>query len=186
MTIPLVLHNAVIETLDPASLRAVALLVRDGRIACVGSDAEVRAAAGGRFDAEDCGGDLLIPAFIDAHIHLLSYAASLAAVDCTPAAAPTIAALCAIVAARARRTPAGAWIRAVGYRESELAERRHPTRWELDAAAPANPVRLQHASGHGCVLNSSALARVGISGASDEPTGGHIGRRLSDGVHPEQ
>lgn len=181
MTVPLVLRNTAVVTMDPLQPRAGALLVRDGRIACVANEAAVRAAAGGRYEDEDCGGDLLIPAFIDAHIHLLSYAASLAAVDCSPAAAPDIAALCAAIAARARVTPAGAWIRAVGYRESELAERRHPTRWELDAAAPLNPVRLIHASGHGCVLNSAALAQVGVRITSDEPPGVHIGRRLSDG-----
>ncbi|HEY7295119.1 MAG TPA: amidohydrolase family protein, partial [Dehalococcoidia bacterium] len=105
----------------------------------------------------------------------------LASVDCTPAAAPDIPTLLAAIAARAEQTPPGRWIRATGYRETELRERRHPTRWELDAAAPAHPVRLIHAGGHGCVLNSRALALVGITTESEEPAGGYIGRRLEDG-----
>ncbi|HLZ70905.1 MAG TPA: amidohydrolase family protein [Dehalococcoidia bacterium] len=179
--LPLVLHHADLHTMNRARPRAGALLIRDGRIAAVGTDADVRAAAGTRYDAIDCGGDLLLPAFVDAHIHLLAYAAGLASVDCSPAAAPDIPALLAAIAARAVISEPGRWIRAVGYRETELRERRHPTRWELDAAAPANPVRLIHASGHGCVLNSRALWLSGIGLESEEPAGGHIGRRLKDG-----
>ncbi len=178
---PLVLWNADVQTMDRACPRAQAVLIRDGRIAALGTDAEVREAAGTHYDDLDCGGDLLLPAFIDAHIHLLAYAASLASVDCAPPAAPDIATLLALIAERAAITAPGRWIRAVGYRETELRERRHPTRWELDAAAPAHLVRLIHASGHGCVLNSRALALAGIGNDSEEPTGGYIGRRLEDG-----
>ncbi len=177
----LVLRNADVRTMDRERPCAEALLVRDGRIAAVGWEAGVRAAAGPRYDDFDCGGDLLLPAFVDAHIHLLAYAASLASVDCAPQATPDIPSLLAAIRARAAVTPPGHWIRAAGYREGELRERRHPTRWELDAAAPLHPVRLIHASGHGCVLNSRALGLVGISIASEEPPGGLIGRRLEDG-----
>jgi predicted amidohydrolase YtcJ len=141
----------------------------------------VRVDAGPRYDDCDCNGDLLLPAFVDAHIHLLAFAAALAAVDCSPARVRSIPELTAAIARRAVQTPRGQWIRAVGYRETELLEGRHPTRWELDAAAPLHPVRLIHASGHGCVLNSRALAQVGIGIATEESGAGVIGRRLSDG-----
>ncbi len=179
--LPLVLRNADVRTMDRGRPRTEALLVRDGRIAAVGTETELRAAAGPRYDDLDCGGDLLLPSFVDAHLHLLAYAASLAAVDCTPQATPDVPSLLAAIRARAALTPPGRWIRAAGYREGELRERRHPTRWELDAAAPLHPVRLIHASGHGCVLNSRALALAGITIASEEPAGGMIGRRLEDG-----
>lgn len=177
----LVLRNADFRTMDRQRPSAEAALIRGGRFAAVGADADVRAAAGPHYEDIDCGGDLLLPAFIDAHIHLLAYAASLVSVDCTPRAAPDIASLLTAIAARAAVTPKGRWIRAVGFRESDLRERRHPTRWELDTAAPAHPMRLLHASGHGCVLNSRALALAGITVASEEPPGGMIGRRLEDG-----
>jgi predicted amidohydrolase YtcJ len=82
---------------------------------------------------------------------------------------------------RARATPPGTWVRATGYDEHALAEHRHPTRWDLDRAAPDHPVRLLHRSGHAAVLNSRALALVGITIASEEPPGAVIDRRPTDG-----
>jgi predicted amidohydrolase YtcJ len=122
---------------------------------------------------------VLLPAFIDAHIHLLSYAASLRAVDCT--AASSIAEIQDAVRARASITAPGAWIRAIGYEETQLAEDRHPTRHDLDEAAPAHPVRLVHRSGHASVLNSLALRAVGITIATEEPPGGSMERDLDTG-----
>ena len=165
----------------PNQQRSTALLVRDGTIAAIGSDPDVRAESGPRFDDIDCDGDLVVPAFIDAHVHLLSYAASLVSVDVSPAVVGDLNSLLATVAARAETTPPGQWIRAYGYRETELAGRRHPTRWDLDSVAPRHPVRLIHGSGHGSVLNSMALQRVAITNESEEPPGGFISRRLDDG-----
>jgi len=181
MSLPLILHNADAYTMDTARPRAAAVLVRNGHIACLGDAASVREAAGPRYDDYDCGGDVVLPAFVDAHIHLLAYASAIAAVDCSPARVRSIPELTAAIARRAKITPPGQWIRAIGYRETELIERRHPTRWELDAAAPRHAVRLIHATGHACVLNSLALAQMGIGTATEESAAGVIGRRLQDG-----
>jgi hypothetical protein len=62
------------------------------------------------------------------------------------------------VGAKAGTSP-GTWIRGSGYDEFSLAEKRHPTRWDLDAAAPLHPVKLTHRSGHGHVLNTLGLPR---------------------------
>ena len=123
----------------------------------------------------------MLPGFIDAHCHLLAYAASLLSVDCSPAAVSSIADIQAAIRRRAESTPAGRWIRAVGYSEVDLAEGRHPTRWDLDAAAPDHPVRLIHRSGHACVLNSLALRLCGIDMATEEPAGGYLERDASSG-----
>ena len=72
-------------------------------------------------------------------------------------------------------------MRAVGYSEVDLAEGRHPTRWDLDAAAPDHPVRLIHRSGHACVLNSLALRLCGVDIATEEPPGGYLERDTSSG-----
>ena len=129
----------------------------------------------------DCGGGTLIPGFHDAHAHLLAYASSLDAVDCRPSQVSSIADIEREVASRAARTPRGKWVSAWGYDPASLAERRHPTRWELDRAAPDHPVRLSHRSGHACVLNSLAMERVGIVDNTDEPPGATIARDLDTG-----
>ena len=129
----------------------------------------------------ECGGRLLLPGFVDAHMHLLSAAAALAGVDCSASAAPSIEAILERLRESARDLPPGAWVRARGYHEAMLAEARHPTRGELDRAVPANPVRLIHASGHASVLNTAALTAVGIGSASEEPPGAGIDREGAAG-----
>ena len=169
--------NARVLTMDPARPRAEAIAVRDGRIAAVGSSAEARRALDGEPERIDCAGQQLLPAFIDAHCHLLAYAASLRSVDCT--GARSISDIQDLI--RAGAAGPGGWLRAYGYEETALAERRHPTRHDLDAAAPTRPVRLIHRSGHASVLNSQALRAAGISIATEEPPGGFIDRETGSG-----
>ena len=119
-----------------------------------------------------------MPGFIDAHCHILAYAASLLSVDCSPDAVSCIDDILRAIRRQAERTPPGEWIRAAGYSDFDLREKRHPMRHELDRAAPDNPVRLNHRSGHACVLNSLALERVGIAADTEEPPGGTIARDL--------
>jgi predicted amidohydrolase YtcJ len=178
------LSNARILTLDLTRPEATALLATDGRIEAVGSDSEIEALARGRTANErlDAGGRVVIPAFVDPHVHLLASAARRISVDCSPSAVRSIEEIVATVRAAAARTPAGAWVRAAGYDELALRERRHPTRHDLDRAAPGNPVRLLHRTGHACVLNSRALALVGIDASSEEPPGSLIERDLTDGA----
>jgi predicted amidohydrolase YtcJ len=75
-----------------------------------------------------------------------------------------------------RKLGAGKFVMGFGYDPELLAERRPPTKQELDAAFPDNPVILVHVSGHGAMLNSKALAAYGVTGATPTPTGGVIGR----------
>jgi len=167
--------------MEPRWPQAQAVAVQGDRILAVGSDAEVRHYVGPQTEVVDCRGRAVLPGFIDAHCHVLAYAASLLSLDCSPAAVSSIADIQAALHRQAQAVPAGHWIRAVGYSEVDLAEGRHPTRWELDAAAPDHPVRLIHRSGHACVLNSLALRLCGIGSETEEPGGGYLERDLSTG-----
>ena len=175
----LLLHNARVLTMDPARPRAEAVAVRDGRIVAVGGAAEAAGALGVDAERIDCQGGALLPAFIDAHCHLLAYAASLRSVDCT--GARRIADIQEAIRQAAAQRPAGEWVRAFGYEETALAEGRHPNRHDLDAAAPDHPVRLIHGSGHASVLNSLGLQRAGIGIATEEPPGGFLERDVASG-----
>jgi predicted amidohydrolase YtcJ len=75
-----------------------------------------------------------------------------------------------------RKLGPGKFVIGFGYDPELLAERRAPTRQELDAAFPDNPVILVHVSGHGAMLNSKALAAYGVTAATPTPSGGVIGR----------
>ena len=165
--------------MDPAQPHAEAVAVHDGRIVAVGEARETARALDADAERVDCAGGTLLPGFIDAHCHLLAYAASLASVDCT--AAGSISDIQEAIRRRAEELPAGQWVRAFGYEETSLVERRHPNRHELDGAAPDHPVRLIHGSGHASVLNSLALRLAGIDNTTEEPAGGVMERDLSSG-----
>ena len=178
----LILANARVLTLEAAQPSADTIVVENGRIAWLGERHRLSPAMLASANVIDCGGQAVVPGFIDAHCHILAYAASLLAVDCSPDAVSCIDDILRAIRRQAERTPPGEWIRAVGYSDFDLREKRHPTRHELDRAAPDNPVRLNHRSGHACVLNSLALERVGIAADSEEPPGGTIARDLDTGA----
>ena len=148
----------------------------------VGDADESTAVAGSRSRIIDCDSGTLLPGFHDAHIHLAGYANSLKSVDCRPTAVSSIRDLQRAIRDRAAGTPGGELVRGWGYDETALADRRHPTRDDLDAASTRHPVRLDHRSGHATVLNSVAMERVGIGIASDEPPGATIVRDLQSGI----
>ena len=177
----LILFNARVITLNEGQPIAEAVAVRGDKIAWVGSNIELDSQTKKNVAVIDCQGQTLVPGFIDAHCHILAYASSLLAVDCSPAAVASIAEIQQALRDRAYHTPKGQWIRAVGYDEFALKERRHPSRWDLDRTVPDHPVRLNHRSGHACVLNSVALDRVGISINTPDPQAGAIERAWDSG-----
>src|SRR2546430_9190406 len=73
----------------------------------------------------------------------------------------------------------------MGVRTDNLAEPRQPNRTELDRVAGARPAYIDERGGHARVANSAALAAAGISGDTQNPPGGRIGRdmnRLPNGL----
>ena len=146
--------NANVLTLDPARPRAGAVALTGDRVAWVGRTRDLDGLSRRRTEIIDCGGRTVVPGLIDAHCHLLAYASSLLAVDCSPTSVASIAELKAAIGDRARSTPPGGWVRGSGYDELSLREGRRPTRRDLDEAAPDHAVKLSHRSGHACVLNT--------------------------------
>jgi predicted amidohydrolase YtcJ len=155
---------------------AESMLVRDGRIAALGPAAAVRAAAGPGAAVARLGGATVVPGLIDAHCHVMNVGYLAAGADCSQPAAPDIAAIQARLRAAAAGTPAGSWVSGSGYVEYKLAERRHPTRADLDAAVPDRPAVLYHTSLHACVLNSAALLESGFADGQPDPPDGVLGR----------
>lgn len=99
-------------------------------------------------------GGWLLPGLHDHHLHLLSLAAALTSVDCSPAAAPGLTELG--VALRAHDHPDG-WVRGVGHHDAATGPL---DRHVLDRLVPDRPVRVQHRGGALWVLNSVALRHV--------------------------
>lgn len=162
----LVLVNGTVHTMNAHDLVATAVAIKDGLFVGVGSDDEMRSLAGFGTTVEDLEGRAVIPGLIDAHNHMLMTGQLLGQIqlyDCR-----SIAEIVARVAERARALPPGVWILGRGWDESLLAERRYPTRYELDAAAPEHPVVL-HRVWNKLVCNSRALQIAGIGRETPDP-----------------
>jgi hypothetical protein len=162
----MILVNGRVHTMDDDRSRADAVAIGDGRIVAVGDAEEVRARAARAARVVDLAGATVIPGLIDAHNHLLSTGLMLTQIqlyDCR-----SIGEIVARVAARVAETAAGRWIVGRGWDESLLAERRHPTRADLDAVAPNHPVVL-HRVWNKLVCNSAALRAAGITAATPDP-----------------
>jgi predicted amidohydrolase YtcJ len=104
------------------------------------------------------GGGTVLPGLHDHHVHLRSAASALDSFFLGPPGVSTKAQLTQMLS-NATPGPDG-WIRAVGYHESVAGEL---DRTALDAVVRDIPVRIQHRSGALWILNSAALARVGLA-----------------------
>jgi len=167
--------------MDAARPQARLVAVAGNKIAFVGDDDDVARLKGPGTKAIDCGGQTVVPGFNDAPCHIFSLMRKLADLDLSPAAVSSITDIKAKVRERAARTPPGKWISGGGYNEFYLAEKRHPTRADLDAAALEHPVVLAHRSLHAAVLNSRALALAGLDEQTPEPPGVLFERDLETG-----
>jgi predicted amidohydrolase YtcJ len=171
---PLVLVPTSMHTLDP-DVDGEAVLVFGSRIAAVGTVSECTTAAtrlsGQEPEVRRLDG-VLVPGFIDPHAHPLMFGQMLSWVDCGPEHASTIPEIIALLRAAAATTPAGQPIRGYGYEHRNLAEQRHPTRFELDEVSADREVYLMNASGHGGVVNSHTLAAAGVTRDTPDPDGG--------------
>ncbi len=155
---------------------AEALAFEAGRIVAVGTEAQVRGVAGEGAAMIDAAGLTVVPGFVDAHHHVSIAALYGGAVRLAAPAVTDIPSLQAMLAAASRALPEGRWLVAMHWDESRLAERRPPTRAELDDAVPDRPLFALHHTCHRALANSRALALAGIDAATPEPSGGAIER----------
>ena len=161
-----------------SSLAHGAIAISGGRIAAVGSDADVLALAGPGTRRVDLGGRTVLPGFIDAHAHIWKIGHLLTTMADLRRAG-SLAEIAARVREAAARLQPDGWLLARGYNEARLAERRPPTREDLDAAVPDRPVVLTRTCGHIYACNSLALRLCGIGRETPDPPGGVIGRDAS-------
>lgn len=176
---PTIVTAETILTVDESAPRAEAMLTAGGRILAVGSLAEVEAAAGAAgLDPRraDFPGATIVPGFIDAHAHPLMFGQLLTWVDVSPEKAGSIPEIVGLMREGAERLPAGVPLRGYGYEQRNLAERRHPTKEELDAIATDREVYVMNASGHGGVVNTFTLEKYGITRDTPNPEGGEFFR----------
>ena len=170
----LIIHNARIWTVNPKQPQAEALAVLHGRITAVGSEASVMLWRGAGTHVLDAKGKRLLPGFNDAHVHFSDGGASLAAVQLTDAT--SLNEFVQRIADYASHAPKGEWIRNGEWDETKWNPPTLPTRQDIDAVTPDNPVVLDRYDGHLVLVNSQVLALAGITSATPDPPGGVIVR----------
>src|SRR6185436_14760526 len=140
-----VLYNGtVITQASPALAQAVG--VREGRIAQVGSTADLLAQAGAATQKIDLAGRTLVPGMNDAHAHIWKIGHLLTSMlDLRRVG--SIDELVRSVKGFGARLPEGAWLLGRGYNEAAMTEQRAPTRADLDRAEPSRPVVLTRTCG---------------------------------------
>ena len=173
----LIVKNARVRSLDNESRTSSGFAVRNGVILETGDAESLDYLKGPATAIVDAEGKTVVPGFNDAHCHLLSLRGQqLLQLDCSPAKVRGIDDIIALIRAKAERTPKGEWILAGSYDFTKLAEKRHPTRHDLDRATTAHPVHLRSQTCHIGVVNTAGLALAGITDKTPDPFGGEFER----------
>jgi predicted amidohydrolase YtcJ len=162
--VDLVLRGGRITTLaDPAQgpAEASALAIAGGRVVAVGSDDDIAPYAALAARVLELDGRRVLPGLNDSHIHAVRGGVSWTRTMHWEDVRSVEEALGRVRAECARRGP-GAWVSAIGgWHSRQFAEHRPPTRAELDAAAPENPVYVQELYDRG-ILNTAGLRAAGL------------------------
>ena len=173
----LMVVNAKVRTLDDRNAVCDSFAVKDGAFIDTGDRDSLGYLRGPDTKVIDAEGRTVVPGFNDAHCHPLSLRGQqLLQVDCSPAKVGSIADIVALIRDEARRTPKGSWILAGSYDFAKLAEKRHPTREELDLATTDHPVHLRSQTCHIGVVNTPAFKLAGITNETPDPFGGEFER----------
>lgn len=179
------LLNARIRTMDPARPTAQAMALRDGRILALGSDADMRALLphARRIDA---GGRLVLPGFLDAHVHLMDGGTDLV-LSAQLGDARTTDDILTLTRAHAA-TITGPLVMGVRWEPAFFGDH-NLTRDLLDRAVPDRPCILWDTSFHNACINSAAIAMAGLTKDTPDPLNGHFVKdatgRLTGMLHEE-
>ncbi len=153
-----IFHHGKVVTVDNKFSIHSALAVEGNRIAAVGDDAAILKLKGARTRVVDLGGKTVLPGLIDSHTHPTG--ACMTEFDHPIPEMEFIDDVLGCIRARVAAVKEGDWIVLQQIFITRLREQRYPTRAELDAAAPKNPVLFR--TGPDAALNSQALALSGI------------------------
>ena len=168
-----ILINGKVLTVDKAFSTHQAIAISGERILATGETAAIRALANKDARIIDLGGRTVIPGLTDSHIHAVR-AALTYSIEVNWTGIRSLAEGMARIREAATRAAPGQWvIVAGGWRDTQFAEARKPTQAELIAAAPNNPVFVQHLYDW-LLLNPAGLEKLGIADEKDLPRGGKL------------
>jgi predicted amidohydrolase YtcJ len=174
----LVVTNARVFTMDPATPRAAAFAVTAGRFAAVGSNDAIRRLAGKGTQTIDAKQMTIVPGFIDTHNHAGGTTLLFEVLVGNPFEVEfvSIAGIIEKLRAKAQQTPAGMWVDGFFHDDTKLKDKRPLTTRDLDQVSVDHPVVVQHRGGHTSFYNSKAFELAGITKNTPDPEGGTFDR----------
>jgi predicted amidohydrolase YtcJ len=168
----LILAGGKIRTPAHPSGFVQALAARNGVIAALGRDDEIRELAGPRTRVVDLRGRLALPAFGDAHVHAVS--GGLESLRCNLLGLRTRHDCLAAIAAYSAGLAADAWVLGGGWAMEAFGGR--PTAADLDMVTGGRPAFIPNKDHHSAWVNSAALQRAGVGTSTPDPADGRIER----------
>ena len=169
--------NARVWTGDSGQPWAEAVAIRGDRIIAVGSNETVGEMIGTETRIITVPGGMLVPGFIDTHVHFISSGSGLASVQLRDAATPEDFA--SRIGTFAESVEPGEWIM-YGDWDHTLWGGELPRRDWIDEFTPENPVWVYRLDGHMALANSAALNLAGVDADTPDIAGGTI-ERYADG-----
>lgn len=169
----IVLRNTFVYTVDSMNPRAQAVAIANGRIVYVGGDSGVARFVTPRTEVLDLAGRMVLPGFIDTHVHPVTGGIELG--ECNLNVAETLADVRRIVGECAARGEPNEWVRGGGFPLPAFANGA-PSRQLLDSLVPDRPAFLSSSDGHTGWANSKALALAGVTRATRDPVNGRVER----------
>jgi predicted amidohydrolase YtcJ len=168
--VDLIVHNAVVYTVDSAFTVAQALAIADGKFVAAGSNDEIlsRYHANQQYDMQ---GKAVYPGFIDAHCHFLRYGLGLQHADLT--GTQSFREVVERLVAHRKKYPVAAWIVGRGWDQNDWPVKQFPNRDTLDRLFPDTPVLIGRVDGHAALVNGIALQLAGVT-AQSRTSGGVV------------
>lgn len=168
-----VFHGGSVFTAGQSGSRRADLAVRGGLVAAIGTAAELSSLIGPETRVVDAGDQLVLPGFLDAHVHPVMGGIEL--LQCNLVGAVDADDCLRIIAAYAASHPDEPWILGGGWSMDSFPGGT-PTAALLDRIVPDRPVLLMNRDHHGSWVNSRALELAGIDVDTPDPVDGRIER----------
>ena len=166
--------NGTVRTMDPACPVAEAVAVRDGHIIAVGAKSHCTAALEKGYEPVDLQGTVLLPGFIDTHLHpvmLIFFA-----LNCDLGGAKSIGDVQLGLREALLKKSGDSWLVGLNFDEQNMLEKRVPDRHDLDQVSPDRPVIVIKHDGHSVFANTRAIEAAGVTASTPDPEAGVIER----------
>jgi predicted amidohydrolase YtcJ len=151
--VDLIVHNALVYTIDSNFSIAKSFAVKDGKFIAIGNNEEIRS----KYEAKkviDAHGKAIYPGLIDSHCHFYGYGKGLQELDLVGTMSFDEVIKKVVTYSKTNKS---SWIIGRGWDQNDWKIKEYPNKRLLDSLFPNTPVFLDRIDGHAALVNSEAL-----------------------------